>query len=124
LAVGALARQTDLRSDEAGEFAKDYALKDQIRRSAVSTMSNIAEGFERDGKAEFAQFLSIAKGSMGEVEAQLFVALDQGYISEARFDDLRRTSDSIKRMIAGLMRYLRQSDVKGLKYKPVEKTPD
>ena len=56
-------------------FSKDFALRDQMRRAAVSVMSNIAEGFERGGTKEFVQFLAIAKGSAGEVEAQLFVAL-------------------------------------------------
>lgn len=57
-------------------FAKDFGLKDQIRRAAVSIMSNIAEGFERGGDKEFAQFIALAKGSSAEVRAQLYVALD------------------------------------------------
>ena len=63
-----------------GSFARDYGLKDQIRRAAVSIMSNIAEGFERSGTGEFTQFLATAKGSAGEVRSQLYVALDQGYL--------------------------------------------
>ena len=59
-----------------GSFAKDYGLRDQIRRACVSIMSNIAEGFERNGDKEFFQFVSVAKGSSGEVRAQLYVALD------------------------------------------------
>src|SRR3990172_8363764 len=65
-----------------GAFSRDFGLRDQIRRAAVSIMSNIAEGFERGGSAEFVQFLAIAKGSASEVEAQLYVAFDQGYINQ------------------------------------------
>lgn len=63
-----------------GRFARDFGLKDQIRRAAVSSMSNLAEGFERGRPAEFHQFLSIAKASCAELRAQLYVALDVGYI--------------------------------------------
>src|SRR5215213_5299192 len=67
-------------------FARDFGLKDQICRASVSMMSNIAEGFERDGSREFVNFLSIAKGSAGEVRSQLYVALDRKYITEGEFD--------------------------------------
>jgi four helix bundle protein len=100
-----------------GDFAKDYGLRDQIRRASVSIMSNIAEGFERGGSAEFSQFLSIAKGSAGEVEAQLYVALDQGYINKEQFDSLIELALSTKKLIAGFMTYLKNSKIKGLKYK-------
>lgn len=100
-----------------GAFAKDFALRDQIRRAAVSVMSNIAEGFERGGSAEFSQFLAIAKGSAGEVEAQLYVALDQGYINKEQFDSIKALASSTKRLIAGFMNYLKASGFKGQKYK-------
>jgi len=100
-----------------GAFAKDFGLRDQIRRAAVSIMSNIAEGFERGGSAEFSQFLAIAKGSAGEVEAQLYVAFDQGYINQEQFDSIRSTASSTKKLIAGLMNYLKRSNLKGQKYK-------
>jgi four helix bundle protein len=83
-------------------------------------MSNIAEGFERGGTGEFIQFLAMAKGSAGEVEAQLYVAHDQQYISDEEFDFLRGKALSTKRLIAGLMNYLRNSGMKGDKYKDRE----
>ena len=65
-----------------GELAKDYALRDQMRRAAISVPSNIAEGFERGGNKEFCQFLSHAKGSSGELRSQLYNALDLGYCTD------------------------------------------
>jgi four helix bundle protein len=101
-----------------GAFARDYGLRDQIRRAAVSILSNIAEGFERGGSAEFTQFLAIAKGSTAEVEAQLYVALDQGYIAQEKFESITAIANSTKKLIAGFMNYLRSSDLKGQKLKP------
>lgn len=100
-----------------GRFARDFGLRDQMRRSAISMMSNIAEGFERDGTAEFVHFLSISKGSAGELESQLYVALDQEYINEEQFRSLMQTALLTKKLIAGLMGYLRRSGIKGMKYK-------
>ncbi len=100
-----------------GAFSKDYALRDQIRRACISIMSNIAEGFERDGNKEFLQFLSNATASSGEVASQLYVALDQEYVEPDVFQDLYALTRRTGRMIAGLMRYLRVSQIKGLKYK-------
>jgi four helix bundle protein len=100
-----------------GAFGRDYALRDQIRRSVISIISNIAEGFERGGSAEFSQFLAIAKGSAGEVEAQLYIALDQGYITEEEFNSIRAMALSTKKLISGLMKYLKQSGLKGHKFK-------
>jgi four helix bundle protein len=96
---------------------KYRALRSQISRAAVSIMSNIAEGFGREGNAEFIQFLSIAKGSVAEVEAQLYVALDQAYLTQERFDQLRVLADSTKALIGGLMTYLKSSEMRGRKFK-------
>jgi len=99
-----------------GKFARDFGLRDQIRRAAISILSNIAEGFERGGDNEFIQFLSVAKGSCGEARAQLYIALDQTYISESQFQTLARSAGEVSQLLSGLMRYLRQSPLRGSKY--------
>ena len=104
-------------ASDKGGFARDFGLRDQIRRACGSILSNIAEGFERSGTGEFVQFLSSAKGSAGEVRAQLYVALDRGYINAAEFDELSALALQVSRMISGLMAYLKQSGIKGTKYK-------
>ncbi|HEV8369099.1 MAG TPA: four helix bundle protein [Pyrinomonadaceae bacterium] len=96
-----------------GSFAKDFGLRDQMRRAAVSILSNIAEGFERGGDKEFLHFLAIAKGSAGELRAQLYVALDQDYLSLERFDLLTREAIEISQLISGFMKYLKQSGLRG-----------
>jgi four helix bundle protein len=101
----------------AGSFTRDFGLKDQIRRASISILSNIAEGFERGGDNEFLQFLAIAKGSCGEVRAQLYIAVDQGYLSQDLFERLLNNADEIGRMISGLMKYLSKSELKGSKYR-------
>jgi four helix bundle protein len=98
-------------------FERDFGLRDQIRRAAVSVVSNIAEGFERGGDREFRQFLALAKGSCGEVRAQLYVAFDQGYLDQDRFDSLNAQATRVGRMLGGLMNYLKTSDYRGQKYK-------
>jgi four helix bundle protein len=103
-----------------GAFGKDFALCDQIRRSAVSITSNIAEGFERGGNKEFIQFLANSKGSSGELRDQLYAAFDEKYISAAQFETLCGQALEISRMISGLMRYLKQSEMRGTKFKPYE----
>jgi four helix bundle protein len=92
-----------------GAFAKDFGLRDQIRRAAVSVMSNIAEGFERRGNREFARFLSIAKGSAGEVNSQLYVALDQNYIEPVVFERLSKLTIELGKKIGALSKYLLQT---------------
>lgn len=91
-----------------GRFAKDFGLRDQIRRAAVSIMLNIAEGFARKSNREFFQFLVIAHGSAAEVQAALYVALDQKYISQERFENLYKMADETSKTIMGFSNYLRK----------------
>jgi four helix bundle protein len=90
-----------------GEWARDYGLRDQIRRATVSAMSNIAEGFERRSSADFARFLVMAKGSAGEVRSQLYVALDLEYLGRPAFLSAFKLAETTSRMIAGLTSYLK-----------------
>ena len=83
-------------------FSRDYGLRGQIQRAAVSVMSNIAEGFERSGLPEFHQFLVIAKASCGEVRSQLYIAPDIGYISEVEFDETSLLAEEVGKIIGGL----------------------
>jgi four helix bundle protein len=85
-----------------GYFAKDFGLAGQIQRAAVSIMSNIAEGFERGGRGEFHQFLSVAKASCAEVHSQLYVALDAHYLKQEDFMRLLIQAEEVGRIIGGL----------------------
>ena len=87
-------------------FSNDYKFREQVQSAAVSIMSNITEGFSRRSMKEFTQFLFIAKGSAAEVQSQLYVALDQGYITQEKFDELYSKSDEVARLISGFMQYL------------------
>jgi len=91
---------------EQGRFARDYGLRNQIQRASVSVMSNIAEGFESRTQARFIDFLGHAKGSAGEVRAQLYIALDRGYITQAQFDGAYELAERAARQIHGFMTYL------------------
>lgn len=91
-------------------FTGDYKFREQIQGAAVSIMSNIAEGFSRRTTKEFTQFLFIAKGSVAEVQSQLYVALDQSYVNEQKFDELYSKSDEVARLISGFIRYLLNKD--------------
>ena len=101
-----------------GEFLSDFGLHNQIQRAAVSIMSNIAEGFERETNKEFIQFLYIAKGSAGEARSQLYIALDLGYISQDVFDSLNLDLLSISKRLSGFITYLQTSSLKGRKRQP------
>ena len=111
------------RLSKRGEFAKDFGLKDQIRRAAVSITSNIAEGFERGGNKEFNQFLSTSKGSVGEVRSQLYVAADEHYVCEQEFKDLYERCLAISRLLDGFMTCLQKSSLKGRKYASTGERP-
>jgi len=80
----------------------------QIRRAAVSVMSNIAEGYERGGRNEFHQFLVIAKGSCGEVRSQLYIAHDVGYIDANTFNKMKADTEGLSRILAGLRKSVQQ----------------
>jgi four helix bundle protein len=90
-----------------GTFARDYALRDQIRRASISILSNIAEGFESRTPSLFLEFLGRAKGSAGEVRAQLYVALDAGHITESEFEELRTSVETCSGKISRFMSYLK-----------------
>jgi four helix bundle protein len=90
------------RVSNLGRFAGDFGLKDQIRRAAVSSMSNLAEGFERGRPAEFHQFLSIAKASCAELRSQLYVALDVGYLETQSFEALMAQATEVGQILGGL----------------------
>ncbi len=90
----------DVTSD--GPFARDFGLRDQIRRAAVSIMSNIAEGYERISPAEFHRFLLISRASCAEVRSQLYIAYDVGYLKVNTFDELQTVALEVSRLISAL----------------------
>jgi len=85
-----------------GAFARDFGLSGQIQRASVSIMSNVAEGFERGGRSEFHQFLSVAKASCAEVRSLLYVALDIKYIAKNEFRKVMNKAEEVGRVVGGL----------------------
>ncbi|MFC1876088.1 four helix bundle protein [Thermodesulfobacteriota bacterium] len=88
-------------------FRKDFRLVNQIQGAAVSTMSNIAEGFSRRSNKEFIQFLFISKSSAAEVQSQLYVALDQNYITQDIFIDIYNQAETVSKLNSGFIKYLK-----------------
>ena len=99
-----------------GTFSRDFGLRDQINRASGSIMDNIAEGFERGGTKEFIQFLAIAKGSTGEVRSQLHRAMDMNHLTHDQYTILSERTTQISKMINGFIIYLRESNLKGMKF--------
>lgn len=90
-------------------FAIDRGLADQMRRASVSVLSNIAEGFERGSDADFARFLYVAKGSSGELRSQLYIALDQEFITQEQFNSATELALSVSQQLGGFIKYLKGS---------------
>src|ERR1700756_841735 len=98
------------------KFRRNRELFTQMERAAISVLSNFAEGFERDGNAEFVQFLTISKGSIGELRGQLIYCLDVGLIEEPLHREVDDKADVATRMVGGLMRYLSGTELRGRKF--------
>jgi four helix bundle protein len=105
------------RISKMSDMKGEYFLQDQMKRSALSIMANIAEGFERDGNKELIQYLSMAKGSAGELRSFFFAGLDMGLVSDADFKKVQEQVQGISRQLSGFMKYLKKSMMKGRKYK-------
>jgi len=95
-----------------GRFVHDFGLCDQIRRAAISAMSNIAEGFERGSKAEFCRFLRIAKGSCGEVRSQLYIAQELEYVDRQEFVSAKTQAEDLSKALSGFISYLVRGSAK------------
>lgn len=101
----------------ATKLSTDYKLRDQINGSSGSIMDNIAEDFGRGGSTEFVQFLGIAHASACESQSQLYRILDRKYIDEEKFKQLYNIAEEIKKMLRGLVHYLKKTPISGPKYK-------
>lgn len=89
-------------------FSQDFGLKNQIRRAIISVSSNIVEGFEKNNNNEFIRFLKIAKGSVGEVRNQLYIALAINYISQKEFHKTNKNLENLANQIGGFIQYLEE----------------
>lgn len=117
------ARELTKGAYKAFRGCRDYGFTDQIQRAAVSVMSNIAEGFERGTQQEFLNYLFIAKGSAGEVRAQLYAALDIGYLNIETFQYLNGLAVDCSRLLQSFTEKVKIGARAGTQYKQVEK-PD
>jgi four helix bundle protein len=97
------------QATKTGTFSKDYGLKDQVCRAAVSIMANIAEGFDAGSGAEFARFLAYAQRSCSEIQSELYVALDQHYMSNAEFTEIYELAAKTKSKIGAFIKYLNEA---------------
>jgi four helix bundle protein len=114
--LGRELKQMIYNCSRGGEFSRDFALKDQIRRAAISITANIAEGFEREGNREFIQFLSTSKGSCGELEDHLYTALDESYVTQREFAVLYEKAKDVARKTGAFMKYLKHTEIRGQKF--------
>lgn len=95
-----------------GKWNKDFGLRDQVRRAVISVSSNIVEGFEKNNNNEFVRFLRIAKGSVGEVRNQLYIALSINYINQNEFDNINKHLEELARQVGGLIVYLKEFKIR------------
>ena len=107
----ALVKRIYVITDEGG-LKRDFGLKDQLRRAALSISTNIAEGFERSSRKEYVQFLNIAKGSAGEVRSLCRVAFDVGYLTQAMYDELREATLAISRSLFNQIQSIRAAPLR------------
>jgi four helix bundle protein len=117
-----LAKETFLFT-KSEKLSKDFALKDQMNRSAGSIMDNIAEGFGRSSGLEFIQFLSIASGSAAELQSQVYRCFDKEYIDEVSFNDLAEKTNALYKKTNGFIKYLNATIIKGTKFKERVQSP-
>ena len=102
------------------KFSKEFFLKDQIKRSSISVMSNIAEGYGRSGNKEFVQFLYISNGSLSELKSQLYISFDFHLISNEELDNFLKDILKIENMIKAFIRKIKNSEFTGVKFKKTE----
>ena len=114
--AGRSLRRAVYRLTRKPEFTKDYPLVSQVRRASFSFTANIVEGFERNGNREFIHFLTIAKGSAGEIRDHLYTALDEGYITQDEFQQTYALAESTGRLVGGFIGYLQRSAMAGTKF--------